>query len=687
MAIVLQNEVAALDDGKPQNNHRQSINKHQFKQDARPIPQHPAERFLSLLDPISDRFCFRTFDDTEQDRRWLAKKFDGSFGDCQRAFEASNNDSAGVFVVINKGGHTADSIVKVRAVFADTDGAPLEPLRTLDPHAIVQSSLGKWHVYWLVEDDFPVNQFSLVQKAIAAKFGTDPSINDLSRVMRLPGFKHCKNAPVDVRIAELNDDLPRYTLAEIVEGLGLELAPMDIRGNDDRMFSDLFPTPGFEADILEGGRNSGLLSYVGKMRAGGVPEPLITQIAMNFNLAHCKPPLEQKEVLDVVNRYAGQGNLRPDTPDGRIQFTDILPPQRNFTIRNLLMAGKSAVLAGLGGVSKTQLAIQAAVSVATGRDFLGRKTHEGSVLMLLGEEDSAEISRRFNATAVHLGLTQPEKLTVSKRLRAYPMTGVDMRLAKNQGGSMEPTDFMQTVLRFADEIEQSSGLGLRLIVLDHVGLIHGGDFNAREDVVRTVSIVNDLADKTGAAVILLAHSPKASANSDEPSATDVAGSASWVDNTRASFILKTMTDDEAKKYAIPIEARKQYISLSSVKGNYIPPDQKLWMIKTVLNLYETTVLDPIDLQIPAKERAGTNYKLRQKILNLVAEKTYLTRNKLESYAGRGSMLGESKDKVRAELDSMLADGLLTTRPPSEHERRQYQIRGKTIGILTVCVDR
>ena len=81
--------------------------------------------FLNLIDPEAESFCFRSFDDSKESRPYLAKKYSGSIEQHSDSLEESNQMGAGVFVVINKGGQRKDEIYKVRAVFADTDGAPL----------------------------------------------------------------------------------------------------------------------------------------------------------------------------------------------------------------------------------------------------------------------------------------------------------------------------------------------------------------------------------------------------------------------------------------------------------------------------------------------------------------------------------------------------------------------------------
>ncbi len=105
------------------------------------------------------------------------------------------NAGYGVFSMVNGGdgrGRSARNVVKVRALFIDLDGSPWEPaVKTLKPHMRIESSPGRWHLYWLVEDCDLV-QFKPIQRAIARRFDGDKSCCDLPRVLRVPGFYHQK---------------------------------------------------------------------------------------------------------------------------------------------------------------------------------------------------------------------------------------------------------------------------------------------------------------------------------------------------------------------------------------------------------------------------------------------------------------------------------------------------------------
>ena len=199
-----------------------------------------AERFLARLDP-SPAFAFRTFAD-RKDANATGRNYAGTFASLRRQLIADNRDGRGVFVVVNAGGQNAASIARVRAVFADLDGAPLDPIIACDmqPHIIVESSPDRFHCYWLAEG-LKLGDFKPVQHRIAQMFGSDESVDDLPRVMRLPGFIHAKGEPFRSRIIHMSDAEP-YTADVIL-----------------RAFPPLATRPSKAADPILAGRHADVL--------------------------------------------------------------------------------------------------------------------------------------------------------------------------------------------------------------------------------------------------------------------------------------------------------------------------------------------------------------------------------------------------------------------------------------------
>jgi DNA primase RepB-like protein len=176
-----------------------------------------ASHFLTLL-AEGEAVTFQTFDDArERKDPKLARIFHGAFEEYADALIELNRQGAGVFIMVNRGdgkGRKAGNVVGVRALFIDLDGTPLPAAWPLEPHVIIESSPGRWHAYWAVKD-CPFEQFTPHQKALVAKYGSDPAACDLPRVMRLPGFLHRKEEPFMTRTVHENPAQP-YALAEII---------------------------------------------------------------------------------------------------------------------------------------------------------------------------------------------------------------------------------------------------------------------------------------------------------------------------------------------------------------------------------------------------------------------------------------------------------------------------------------
>jgi RepB DNA-primase N-terminal domain len=182
-----------------------------------------ANRYLDALTGRNDgSVTFQFFDDKKINSS-LATWRDLNRTHALSFLQKKQKMGCGVYAMVNRGngkGRKAKNVVEVRALFIDLDGSPWEPVaRMLPPHIRVESSSGRFHLYWLVSD-CTREQFKALQQAIAIKFNGDKSCIDLCRVLRVPGFYHLKRQPVMTKLAEVNN-ISRYTTQEVIEGLGL----------------------------------------------------------------------------------------------------------------------------------------------------------------------------------------------------------------------------------------------------------------------------------------------------------------------------------------------------------------------------------------------------------------------------------------------------------------------------------
>jgi hypothetical protein len=364
---------------------------------------------------------------------------------------------------------------------------------------------------------------------------------------------------------------------------------------------------------------------------------------------------------------------RWELSDGLIDIPTSPPAPRDYVWDGYIVAGNTYVLGGFGGVSKSQMALQLAASLSVGSAFANRAIKGGASLLILSEDDKAEISRRVGAVAKHSNYDKQQRQNIQNKVRAFGLVGEDVRLTMNLGGTLHTVDVIATwIIDTAKELQVESGEPVRLIVLDHAGMVHGGDFNAREDVSLTMRVINRIAYETGAAVLLLAHSPKSAATSESSDSSAIAGSTAFVDHARGAFILATMRDAEAKQYGIGKELKHNYVSLTVVKNNYGPTGDVVWFTRESVAGFGVGVLSPINLTVPDKTLKSPN-TVEGRIISLLKQNPgRFTKTELrESYSGLDGPLKASKSSIVEALDSLEKKHAVILRCPTSTERTNF----------------
>ena len=256
---------------------------------------------LALGEPVT----FQTFGEGDaKGARGLNRILHGTLARHRATLAELNARGAGIFWMVNAGngkGRKARNVQRIRALFVDLDGAPLEPVKgsPLAPHAIVESSPNRWHAYWRVSD-CPLAVFPSYQKALAERFDADAKVHDLPRVLRLPGFQHRKGKPFASRLIALCD-APPYPLAEFRLAFHFAAASKVGRNREaPRTLPDRIP---------EGERDTRLLSLAaGLVRRGIVDPQAVNGRLQKINAERCTPPLGADQVDTIAARAVGYGS-------------------------------------------------------------------------------------------------------------------------------------------------------------------------------------------------------------------------------------------------------------------------------------------------------------------------------------------------------------------------------------------
>ena len=262
-----------------------------------PIEVDLKEFFQAFFPDEKSTIYFRTFNDKDKNEKGGRKKdvvlwrLEGILPSLKK----ENKENRGVFFVVNGGGQTDEAVIaseSCTAQFMEMDqGTFEEQLETINNFpirpSIVVRTRKSLHTYWLLKDG-NIKRFREIQLRLVAYFNSDSTVQNESRVMRVPGFNHCKADPAKVEVIHFAPEL-RYTQDEL-EAVLPEAAPPS-------------PGPSVQCNIAngekvpKGQRRKYMLSRVGELINKMIDFDDSTIVAAAMDVAHNK--LDLTEPLDT----------------------------------------------------------------------------------------------------------------------------------------------------------------------------------------------------------------------------------------------------------------------------------------------------------------------------------------------------------------------------------------------------
>lgn len=244
-----------------------------------------------------------------------------------------------------------------------------------------------------------------------------------------------------------------------------------------------------------------------------------------------------------------QALIDPRTLDGKAV------PHREWLVEGMIPMHNVTQLSGDGGLGKSQIALQLAIAMSMGKDWLGMPTTPGRALCIFAEDDEDELHRRMAATLEHLGAGFADL----GNLRLMCRVGLDNAMMTFEGGygPGEETAFAGTVMDTAVQF------GAKLVVVDSLHDVFAGNENSRLQARQFIGLLRTIATETRGAVLLNAHPSLSGRNTG----TGEAGSTAWHNSVRSRLYLTQPDDTEP-------DARV----LKGMKANYGPRNTGLDLV-------------------------------------------------------------------------------------------------------------
>lgn len=341
------------------------------------------------------------------------------------------------------------------------------------------------------------------------------------------------------------------------------------------------------------------------------------------------------------------------------------PPARGWAIDGWVGFGHVTLQAGQGGVGKTLIMQQQASCLARGKPFLGAIDECYKSLVWCAEDDADELARRQLAIAEWLGVPIG---TFSGWLYVHALAGIECALMTLQGGVLRPTK------RANDLWQQINDYKVRVVGLDNISHLFGGNENDRHHVTSFVNMLTGMCIAANAAGILNGHPGKSQGS-------EYSGSTAWENAVRARLYLSRVPPGEDESKADDTSLVRY---LSKRKANYSARDSKRFV-------YHGGTLRPDDEPIEASplmegiKRQKTERVVLSGVLKLkemgvfgnssTASSAYLPKV-LIAYA---MTEGLHKSEVEQAMRGLMKDGLLRIAPVG-----MYANRTPKMGLVVVA---
>jgi RecA-family ATPase len=344
--------------------------------------------------------------------------------------------------------------------------------------------------------------------------------------------------------------------------------------------------------------------------------------------------------------------IRADTLDG------IAVPARHWIVDGMIPGRTVTLLSGDGGAGKSLIALDLAVAIVTGGEWLGNIPEPGPVVFLTAEDEMDEVHRRLD------GIVRERAVSYSdlSQLAIVPRAGRDALLAApDQTKALRATRLLEQLECVIRDYRA------KLIVLDTAADLHAGNENDRAQVRQFISLLRGIALTHEVGVVLLSHPSQFGIQNG----SGYSGSTAWNNSVRSRLYLERPKADEG------CEPDPDLRVLRLMKANYGKAGSEIQ-----LRWREGRFIveqGPSGLHGLAADEKAKNVMLRL-IGKLEDQDIAVSANPGPTYAPvilarRGDAEGVKKAAFKSAMEALLDEGNLEVRNVGPPSRRRTRLVG------------
>jgi hypothetical protein len=502
---------------------------------------------------------------------------------------------------------------------ADTDGSMANVLSFAGPKFTMSVKTGttpyiRGHAYWKLEEPcINLDAWRQVQSSIAASLGTDPTVINPSRIMRVAGTISYPNADKQSRgyiqeqvtmrteFSSDRDPVPFERMMRAFPPTQRSSASATSTGVQIDLGQQAMDRAMAEADILQGNNwHHNIVRLVASYVSRGLSDTEIHALTDRLTLPGYTVEDTRREVQQAIDGARAKGwtpepdpiqkkmdeqvpsfdapkpvAVPADQPAWPTPIEDFNPlhlPRRQWIYGRTYIRGYVSLTASAGGIGKTSLTMVEAVAIATGRKLLNDTVHERTKVWVVNLEDPrSENLLRLAAVMQHYDVKHED---LAGWLFLDGEDDIRITLAAETREGVTENDALLEYM-----INKVKSLGIGLVLIDPLISAHQVNENSNMAVQVVVAMLRKLARETGASVHPVHHIRKG--NGDDATVDSVRGANALIGAARSARVLNKVSEEQAEKLGLEGDAARGIFRSDDAKSNLAAPADKATYLQTI----------------------------------------------------------------------------------------------------------
>lgn len=241
-------------------------------------------------------------------------------------------------------------------------------------------------------------------------------------------------------------------------------------------------------------------------------------------------------------------------------------PARPYVVEGLSIRRTVTIIGGSAGAGKSSLLCASAIAACLGVPYgRMRPAKPLRVVVFNTEDDDVEQQRRFSAALRQFDRTPAD------------LAGRIMRIGPKDSGTLVEHDLrtgrLQTTQAWDELNDLCSAWKPDLVVLDPLVELHTASENDNGAMRHVVALFRSFASRHDCGVVLVHHTRKGGEAGDLDA---FRGASSVVGAGRSALTVVPMTEDEAVRFGLSRDTRRQFFRVDRPKANYGPTSGADW---------------------------------------------------------------------------------------------------------------